>query len=265
MRAPGDPIPTSCRPSPGKRCCNWPPTGPPRPDRCLILSRGETPPTARGVPIVWVHSLLHCGLEEGHDPPHVAVPPGYWRPVRWVRERSWSRPSPTGASHRSAIIPPVTQPLPAQGHFPKDRFGNDPLRDRHLPSGRHLAPLGDRIRPPARLCLGPMAGRPVRSGQQQPLQAWSLEGAVGDATFGFSSVDRVAASIRVASRRTTSTGRAAWETRGRCQAGSRPWPERHRAASSGASWRRRLTCRLASVCFPARMPAKDSPILIGHS
>ena len=112
--------------------------------------------------------------------------------------RSWSRPSPTGASHRSAIIPPVTQPLPAQGHFPKDRFGNDPLRDRHLPSGRHLAPLGDRIRPPARLCLGPMAGRPVRSaqedslvsksvsrGQQQPLQAWSLEGAVGDATFGF--------------------------------------------------------------------------------
>ena len=35
---------------------------------------------------VWVHSLLRCELEEGHDPPHMAAAPGYWRPARWVRD-----------------------------------------------------------------------------------------------------------------------------------------------------------------------------------
>jgi len=35
---------------------------------------------------VWVYSLLHCELVEGHDPPHLAVAHGYWRPVRWVRD-----------------------------------------------------------------------------------------------------------------------------------------------------------------------------------
>jgi len=35
---------------------------------------------------VWVHSLLRCELEEGHDPPHLAAAPGYWRPARWVRD-----------------------------------------------------------------------------------------------------------------------------------------------------------------------------------
>jgi hypothetical protein len=35
---------------------------------------------------VWVHPLLRCELEEGHDPPHVAAAPGYWRPARWVRD-----------------------------------------------------------------------------------------------------------------------------------------------------------------------------------
>ena len=35
---------------------------------------------------VWIYSLLHCELAEGHDPPHVAVARGYWRPVRWVRD-----------------------------------------------------------------------------------------------------------------------------------------------------------------------------------
>jgi len=35
---------------------------------------------------VWVYSLLHCELEEGHDPPHMALAPGYRRPVRWVRD-----------------------------------------------------------------------------------------------------------------------------------------------------------------------------------
>ena len=35
---------------------------------------------------VWVRSLLRCELEEGHDPPHLAAAPGYWRPARWVRD-----------------------------------------------------------------------------------------------------------------------------------------------------------------------------------
>ena len=35
---------------------------------------------------VWVHSLLHCELEQGHDPPHTAAAPGYCRPARWVRD-----------------------------------------------------------------------------------------------------------------------------------------------------------------------------------
>ena len=35
---------------------------------------------------VWIHSLLHCELAEGHDPPHMAVARGYWRPVSWVRD-----------------------------------------------------------------------------------------------------------------------------------------------------------------------------------
>ncbi len=40
----------------------------------------------RRCPDVWIHSLLHCELAEGHDPPHRAVARGYWRPVRWVRD-----------------------------------------------------------------------------------------------------------------------------------------------------------------------------------
>ena len=35
---------------------------------------------------VWIYSLLHCELAEGHYPPHMAVARGYWRPVRWVRD-----------------------------------------------------------------------------------------------------------------------------------------------------------------------------------
>jgi hypothetical protein len=35
---------------------------------------------------VWVYSLLHCELVEGHDPPHMAVARGYRRPARWVRD-----------------------------------------------------------------------------------------------------------------------------------------------------------------------------------
>src|SRR5271166_997748 len=35
---------------------------------------------------VWVYSVLHCELADGHDPPHMAVAPGYRRPMRWVRD-----------------------------------------------------------------------------------------------------------------------------------------------------------------------------------
>jgi hypothetical protein len=35
---------------------------------------------------VWVYALLHCDLEAGHDPPHMAAAHGYRRPVRWVRD-----------------------------------------------------------------------------------------------------------------------------------------------------------------------------------
>ena len=35
---------------------------------------------------VWIHSLLHCELVEGHDPPHMAVARGYWHLVRWARD-----------------------------------------------------------------------------------------------------------------------------------------------------------------------------------
>jgi hypothetical protein len=35
---------------------------------------------------VWVYALLHCQLVAGHDPPHMAVAPGYLRTVNWVRD-----------------------------------------------------------------------------------------------------------------------------------------------------------------------------------
>jgi hypothetical protein len=35
---------------------------------------------------VCVYSLLHCELEKGHQPPHMAVARGYQRPARWVRD-----------------------------------------------------------------------------------------------------------------------------------------------------------------------------------
>lgn len=58
-------------------------------------ARPEPPPGFRPQPNgvkrrrcadVWIYSLLHCELAEGHDPPHMAVARGYWRPVRWVRD-----------------------------------------------------------------------------------------------------------------------------------------------------------------------------------
>jgi hypothetical protein len=49
----------------------------------------ETLPDLAGRPgcaDVWVYSVLHCQLAAGHDPPHMAVGPGYLRAVRWVRD-----------------------------------------------------------------------------------------------------------------------------------------------------------------------------------
>ncbi len=62
---------------------------------------------------VWVYSLLHCELAEGHDLPHMAVAPGYWRPVRWVRDdRGLAHALSEPASQPSAISS-TTQPPPA--------------------------------------------------------------------------------------------------------------------------------------------------------
>ena len=74
---------------------------------------GSTPqPDAANRPCadVWVYSLLHCELPEGHDPPHIAVARGYRRPVRWVRDDrglAHALPEPTTSP------PPITQPPPA--------------------------------------------------------------------------------------------------------------------------------------------------------
>ena len=69
---------------------------------------------------VWVYSLLHCELEEGHDPPHMAVAPGYRRPMRWVRDdRGLAHAFPEPATG-PPVFPPVTQPRPApEGEFPQ--------------------------------------------------------------------------------------------------------------------------------------------------
>jgi len=50
---------------------------------------------------VWVYPILHCELAEGHDPPHIAAAPGYWRPARWVRDKR-------GLAH--AVPEPATSP-----------------------------------------------------------------------------------------------------------------------------------------------------------
>ena len=55
----------------------WPPPGSaPRPDAA----------NHRRCADVWVYPMLHCELAEGHDPPHIAAAPGYWRAARWVRD-----------------------------------------------------------------------------------------------------------------------------------------------------------------------------------
>ena len=57
---------------------------------------------------VWVYSLLHCELVAGHDPPHMAVAPGYGRLASWVRDdRGIAHPPPDPAAG-AQVVSPVT-------------------------------------------------------------------------------------------------------------------------------------------------------------
>jgi hypothetical protein len=69
---------------------------------------------------VWVYSLLHCELADGHDPPHMAVATGYRRPMRWVRDdRGLAHAVPEPAT-TPRVIPSITRPQPApEGAFPQ--------------------------------------------------------------------------------------------------------------------------------------------------
>jgi hypothetical protein len=63
---------------------------------------------------VWVYSLLHCELADGHDPPHMAVATGYRHPMRWVRDdRGLAHAFPKPATGDPPVIPPITAPRPA--------------------------------------------------------------------------------------------------------------------------------------------------------
>ncbi len=61
---------------------------------------------------VWVYDLLHCELEAGHDPPHVAVAHRYRRPVRWVRDDRGIAYAVPGPAAGAPVPPSITQPSP---------------------------------------------------------------------------------------------------------------------------------------------------------
>jgi hypothetical protein len=62
---------------------------------------------------VWVYALLHCELEAGHDPPHLAIAHGYRRPVRWVRDDlGIAHPVPDPAVG-APVVSPAIQPSSA--------------------------------------------------------------------------------------------------------------------------------------------------------
>ncbi len=87
---------------------------------------GPTPQTETagrpGCADVWVYALLHCELEAGHDPPHMAVAHRYRRPVRWVRDDrgiAQAVPGPaTGAPVPSSITQPSPVPEPERPEAP---------------------------------------------------------------------------------------------------------------------------------------------------
>jgi len=70
---------------------------------------------------VWIYTLLHCELAEGHDLPHMAVAPGYRRRMRWVRDdRGLARAFPEPATG-PPVTPSITQLRPApEGEFPRE-------------------------------------------------------------------------------------------------------------------------------------------------
>jgi tetratricopeptide repeat protein len=69
---------------------------------------------------VWVYSLLRCELAEGHDPPHMAVAPGYRRPVRWVRDhRGLAHALPEPAGQPSAMSLATQLPPAPEGESPQ--------------------------------------------------------------------------------------------------------------------------------------------------
>jgi hypothetical protein len=61
---------------------------------------------------VWVYALLHCELEAGHDPPHMAVAHRYRRPVRWVRDDRGIAYAVPGPATCAPVPPSITQPSP---------------------------------------------------------------------------------------------------------------------------------------------------------
>jgi hypothetical protein len=65
---------------------------------------------------VWVYSLLHCELAQGHDPPHMAAATGYRHAVRWVRDdRGLAHALPEPASRPPALSPVAQLPSAPEG------------------------------------------------------------------------------------------------------------------------------------------------------
>jgi len=72
---------------------------------------------------VWVYALLHCVLEAGHDPPHMAIAHGYRRPVRWMRDDlGIAHPAPDPATD-APVVSPITQPTPDLEAEPPEALG----------------------------------------------------------------------------------------------------------------------------------------------
>ena len=64
--------------------------------------------------------MLHCDLEAGHDPPHMAAARGYRRPVRWVRDDlGVAHPVPDPATG-APVVSQVTQASPAPEGEPRE-------------------------------------------------------------------------------------------------------------------------------------------------
>jgi hypothetical protein len=62
---------------------------------------------------VWVYALLHCELEAGHDPPHMAVAHGYGQPVRWVRDDLGIAHDVPAPAAGAPVASSIRQPSPA--------------------------------------------------------------------------------------------------------------------------------------------------------